>query len=186
MSSFVNYRKRSFTLPTGCKDLIDVLQTSKRGVRGDASSIGLRPAGQHERFPKAGLAEIDRLVSKLLDSDAERFFLAIRSNDNEDNEILFFLYGSKSERTIAIGLLITDAEREQIIRGFFEQHGIKCLNDSSFAGGGGSGVTRGLVYALPRDTAKASKLTIDLLRCGFDVKDESGLCFHYYELASTA
>lgn len=43
MSKFVNYKKRAFTLPPGCKDLIDVLAPSRRRREAYMATGGLPP-----------------------------------------------------------------------------------------------------------------------------------------------
>lgn len=55
MAQFVNYKKRSFTLPPGCKNLIDVLEPSRRQTKGHTATGGFQPLEiREERFPTAG------------------------------------------------------------------------------------------------------------------------------------
>ena len=73
MAQFVNYKKRGITLPAGCKDLIDVLGPSRRQTKAHVATCGFPPLEiKEERFPTAGLAQIGRYMSMLLQWRGQR------------------------------------------------------------------------------------------------------------------
>ena len=56
MAKFVNYKKRDFTLPVGCNDLLDVLEPPRRAFPGQFVSASLqRPSVKEECFSATGL-----------------------------------------------------------------------------------------------------------------------------------
>ena len=172
MSEFVNYHKRGIELPPGCKDLIDVLPTSRRQRKTYIAS-GFRPAKmREERFPTAGLAQIGRYVSMLLQWQGELFTLSLTA---QDFEFPVTLYRSRSEGTAAVVLVTKQAQREQAIRAFFEQQGIAAWDLGAADG------SRGLAYPLPSDEARAVSLITEMLRSVYGLSDEAGIDFRYYE-----
>lgn len=179
MGQFVNYKKRSFTLPPGCKNLIDVLERSRRSTRGHVGSGGFQPFElREERIPTAGLAQIGRYVAMLLQSRAELFILSVTA---QDFQLPVTLYRSRSEKAVAIVLVTKEVNREDAIRAFFEQQGLK-----AFLAEQDVGDARSLAYPLPLDVAHATSLTAELLRSVYGVSNEAGLDFRYYEMQTAA
>jgi hypothetical protein len=184
MPQFVNYKKRAFTLPPGCKDLIDVLAPSLRQKRTHIITGGFQPLEiKVERFPTAGLAQIGRYVSMLVHSRGEFFTLSLTA---EDFDYPVTLYRSRSEQTAAIVLVTKDSHREQAIRAFFEQQGTKVLWDYPPSVLGPGDAAHGFVYPLPPDAASAASLTTELLRSVYGLNAEAGIDFRYYEMESAA
>ena len=100
MTQFVDYKKRSFTLPPGCKDLIDVLAPSRRRSKSPIATGSFRsPEIKVERFPTEGLSQIGRFVSMMLQWKGETFMLSVTG---EDFEFPVTLYRSRSEQTTAM------------------------------------------------------------------------------------
>lgn len=64
MSDFVDYNKRSIDLPSGCKNLADVLQTKPIPIRGDVQY--------------AKLSEIGSYIARAWHSDATNVYLSIK------------------------------------------------------------------------------------------------------------
>jgi len=82
MSKFVNYSKRDFTLPPGCKDLIDVLQ--RRGVPRPIKSIASvseQPAVTRGCMTIARLSEVPRYIDRLVNSRSVLVTLMISTFD---------------------------------------------------------------------------------------------------------
>src|SRR5262245_61663673 len=116
MSQFVNYKKRGFALPPGCKDLIDVLAPSRRQRKVQMKTGSFPPLEiKEERFPTAGLAQVGRYVSMLLQWRGEMFTLSVTA---QDFEFPVTLYRSRSGQTTAIVLVTKEAHQEQAIRAF--------------------------------------------------------------------
>ncbi|HEU0011673.1 MAG TPA: hypothetical protein VFT34_17790 [Verrucomicrobiae bacterium] len=184
MSQFVNYTKRSFKLPPGCKDLIDILEPSRRRTKADLPSGCVEiPQIKQDHFHTSGLAQIGRYVSMLLDSSAEVFMLMVTYRDDQNPMLL---YRSKSECTVAIALLATNRDREQAIRAFFDERGIQPLQDYPFSDAGTPDAARDLIYRLPFDASHTTSLTTDLLRVVYGLSDVAGLDFTYYEMGRAA
>ncbi len=183
MTQFVNYKKRSFKLPPGCKNLIDVLERSRRQTNVHMATADFQPLEiREERFHNAGMAQVGRYVSMLLQSRGEIFTLSVTA---QDFQFPVTLYRSRSEHTAAIIVLVAkDAHREQTVRAFFEQHGIEAL--ALFPDFGGGDAPRGLVYPLPSDAPRATSLTTELLRSVYGLSEEAGLDFRYYEVETAA
>jgi hypothetical protein len=72
MSEFVNYKKRSFTLPHGCKNLNDLLHYSQHGIE-----PGKWKARQDTAVGK--LCDVGRFIDKLTRTTAIGAFLEITS-----------------------------------------------------------------------------------------------------------
>jgi hypothetical protein len=186
MSQFVNYHKRAFTLPPGCKDLIDVLKPSRRHPAAYATINAFRAPEIHEdHFETGGLAQIGRYVSMLFDSQSE-FALTI-THRNPSYEVA--LCRNPVEMAgipmgAALALIVTnDSNVEGSVRTFFNQHDIQpvpefdCFNPIS--------KERSMIYPLPLDAPQASTLITDLLRDVYGLTGNAGLDFHYFTIPSS-
>ena len=177
MAQFVNYKKRDFTLSPGCKDLIDVLTTSGRQAKRHVACSGSpRPKIREDRFATFGLPQIERYVSMLVQPRREFSLLRVTS---QKLHFSVWLHRFRTQPLGAIALINEDAQREQAIRAFFEQQGIKSSLDKSSVSGAADGAGY-LVYPLPSDASGVIRLTTELLRNVYGVDDE-GLDFYCYE-----
>jgi len=184
MTQFVNYKKRAFTLPPGCKDLIEVLAPSRRRTKANVATCGFPSLEiREERFATAGLAQIGRYVLMLLEWRGELFTLSVTA---QTFEFPVTLYRSKSAQTVAVVLVTKGAHQEQAIRAFFERQGIEALGDCAPSDFATADAARGLAYPLPSDAGRAISLTTELLRSVYGLSDEAGLDFRYYEMESAA
>ncbi len=184
MAQFVNYKKRGFTLPPGCKDLIDVLEPSRRHSGVPMATGGFPPLKIKEvRFARAGLAQIGRYVSMLLQWRGEMFILSITA---QSFEFPVTLRRSRSEQTPAIVLVTKQPHQEQAIRAFFEQQGVELLWDYPPSDLGAADSARSLVYSLPPEAARAISLTTELLRRVCGLSDASAIHFRYCEIETAA
>jgi len=184
MSQFVNYNKRGFTLPAGYKDLIDILELSRRRAEAHKASVSSRPLQiREEHFRTAGLGQIGRYVSMLLGSPAKLIVLRVTYRNDRDPVVL---HRSESANSFAIILHASDAHREQAIRAFFAQQGIQPFQDCPTSEAGRPEEGRSLIYPLPLDASRATNLTAELLRGVYGLSDVAGLDFRYYELKPAA
>src|SRR6185436_10708188 len=98
MSEFVNYNKRSVTLPTGCKDLIDVLGQNKSsdiasissGERittgcGEGGAIAVSKIGEYVRKVCESRAE---LIQVMFSSPGQRLAVSLDRNQSRDEHTL--------------------------------------------------------------------------------------------------
>jgi hypothetical protein len=182
MSQFVNYQKRGITLPTGCKNLVDVLQPPSRR-RELSFNHGVAPDGQpfeikKQWYPGAGIAQLGRFLPMLLRSRKELFVIDV-SEGNFEWKVT--LYRSRAEQVVAIAMVACGAKREQDIRAYFEQQSVRPIHDFMLSDLRSGNPERGLVYPLPFDAANAFTLTTELLRDVYAVSDEAGLEYCYYE-----
>ena len=184
MSKFVNYNKREFTLPPGCKDLIDVLRPRRALTLGkDAAAVTGRPAVTRSGQTIGRLSEVPRHISMLVTSRSELFTLMIGTTEEA---LSIVRYRSESEGISALVLVTNDAERERGIRGFFERHGIEPLENFLVPPDAGSQPVRCLVYPLPAAAPDASQITTDLLRSVYGFTDESEIQFRHHEITDAA
>ncbi|HZR18677.1 MAG TPA: hypothetical protein VFE51_15400 [Verrucomicrobiae bacterium] len=177
MSQFVNFKKRGFTLPPGCKNLIDVLKPTLQQGKAGFTSEALAPFGiQKERFPSSGLAEIERFVERLFHPRGEAFVVEIAAQALSSPIMLFC---SKTERQAGIVLEPRDVPQEEAARGFFQRRGTEPLLESGHEG------TPTLLYRLPRDVGAASALVRELIQEVFALGSDAGLDFEYYDIIET-
>ena len=182
MSKFVNYKKRSFTLPPGCKNLSDVLAPSRQQTKGTIVSCGFpRVEIKEDRVPSAGLAQVERYVSIVIASRAELFTLSVAAHGFQ---FPVTLYRSRIEQMFAIVLVLKEAHQERAVRTYFEQQGLDAIYDQSDVDT--PDATRCLAFPLPVDVARATSVTIELLRRVYGLSEEAGLDFRYYEMEKAA
>lgn len=177
MSQFVNFNKRSVTLPAGCKDLIDLLAPT--GYKGKPSSSMEAFASlelHKEHFSSSGLAQLERFVGLLLHPRGEGFALEIAAQAIS-NPIT--LYCSKPEKMAGILIDTRDVPQEEAIRAFFQHRATEPLLESRHEG------TLTLLYRLPWDACAASALVRDLLQEVFALGSDAGLGFEYYDIEKT-
>jgi hypothetical protein len=179
MSKFVNYSKRGFTLPPGCKDLIDLLEPWRRRP-GGSKAISTTPAPQirEEHFRSAGLSQVERYVSMLVSCSGELFMLMIIIRDDRFPVIL---YRTQRESAVVLHLSAEDAHIDQTIRSFLGQLGVEPLHRLEVPD-----AFRALIYMLPADTSHITGLVTGLLRGVYGLSDVAGLDFRYYEIETAA
>jgi len=176
MSQFVNYQKRSLTLPSGCKNLIDVLTLPRQQPKGNIPACGFPSLDiKEDRVPTAGLAQVRRYVSMLLQSRGELFTVSVTAHNFK---FPVTLYRIKRDQTVAIMVVTNETRQERAIRTFFEQQGLEAIFDQVET----SDARRGLAYPLPFDVARVTSLTTELLRSVYGLSAEAGLNFRYYEM----
>lgn len=172
MPKFVNYKKRSVALPPGCKDLLDVLEPSRRSKP--------EPGGwqttfvETDRLQTEGLAHIGEYISKLLQCGADFFTVMIY---HPDYLVPVVLLRNRSDNVFAVALYDNEPQAQRAIKAFFLQQGIEPLRDCSVPAAGG---ISSLIYLLPLDHPKATALVTGLLRTAYGLSDEAGLDFRYY------
>jgi hypothetical protein len=159
MNEFVNFQKRGIELPSGCKDLIDVLSQ-------------LREA----RIPAEGFADIERYLSRLLQSAAKRGSVTISSLDYRKSVRL----SSRDGRLKVMVVVDTrDAVREQAVLTLFREAGIPPKSDYDYSGDGVP--LRVLFYLLPVSVPDAAGLIRALLHKVHGLAEDAGLLFLYRE-----
>ena len=170
MSRLVNYRKRRFTLPHGCENLVDIWKPSIRRMK--ARTKGGNAEVDPDQVQSGGLTQLEHYLSILLGSRSEVFTLTL-SCRNEPFALVLY----RSQIRLAIVLLAKDAEQERAIRAFFDQHRLQPLQECSLPDVGEQGSAQGMLFCLPFDPEQATRLTTDLLRTVYGFSDTTRLDF---------
>ena len=189
MSKFVNYKKRSIELPSGCKDLIDVLRRNAGLERLDNIPAG---NGFHGVFPgvicggffEGHLSDIGKYVAMVFDSRALAFFLIVNP---PDGGVTLTVYRGEDGTTHASLEVQVGTEREKAVRSFLAPRGLHIPDDSGMPSQFASALP---VYRfcdllpLAPEAPLLSKLVEELFRRAFGLSDDSKLCFRYQEMTS--
>ena len=175
MGKFVNYKKRSVTLPEGCKDLLDVLQPSRRSKATKPGWVAA-PVVKTDHFQANGLPHLGEYVSKLLDS-ASNFFAVMITHHRDRPPIV--LTRNRIDNLFAVAVFDNEPSTRTVIKAFFVQEGVEPLlgHSGQVAIGASS-----LVYPLPLNASRATDLATGLLRTAYRLSDDAGLDFRYYEM----
>ena len=191
MSKFVNYKKRSVTLPFGCKNLSDLLK-----AHGTSEPLGKLHAGAispdkppfvvHEESFTGTISDIEKYVTMVFESSTSKILLHVTPPDAQ-----FPLSVFRMGDTIMAGLDVqAGTNQEKAVRSFFAQRGLSVSLDA--------GImppqfhpdlpwrTRFDISPLPSEASILSKFMADLLRDAFGVGDNSPLSFLYGEIKDAA
>jgi hypothetical protein len=170
MADFVNYKKRSVTLPSGCKNLNDVLQA-------EAVSAEV----QYKRTFAGGIEDVEEQITMVYESPAQSFTFAI---SGPDRKLKLGMHRMGSDAIRAYVEVPSGSELEKAVRSFFAQHGLEVPKDS----GAPSQFLPDMpweytfnISPLPSDPAELAKLVCDLLREAFGLNEESKLTFVFIE-----
>ena len=161
MNKFVDFGKRSVELPAGCKDLIDVLQLTKR-----------RPVSTLATHPAEGLGDLAKHLSSLLEPGAKSRSLVITWHEMNYVQLM-------NQEGVVTALAIVDEKtrREQAVRGVFGAAGLTPILDEAVAGWS----MRMLGYTLPGGAPSTEELISDLLRNGYGLAENARLELGFWE-----
>ena len=186
MSKFINFNKRSVTLPPGCKNLIDILQPpvpSKlvSNIHPGTISPHERPIVTRGESFTGRVSDIGKYVAMVFESRATSFILMMTPPDEA-----FTIHVDRMEdRAIRASVVVQSAtDQERAVRYFFAHRGLNLPEDS--------GMPPQLVPDLPvqvtcnispipSEAPLLSILVADLFRHTLGLSDDSQLCFRYYE-----
>jgi len=161
MNRFVNYGKRSITLPEGCKDLIDVLRLDK-------------PTSGPARAEPGSLADVEAHIARQLQAAAKFSNLVILWGHTVNNIQVVLIEGTLN---LWAGMEAS-GPTEAAVRKVFAQAGIP-LAGAPFKTL--VAPTQVLGWQLPGNPGAAAGLICALLRNGYGVADAARLEFHYVE-----
>ena len=160
MNPFVNPNKRDVLLPSGCKDLMDVLRRS-------------RPVHQ----PEIHVGELDHLhdyITKLMATLAPAAVLTIASMDG-----LMRIGLERSAESIAVFPELGVSEQGRGVEEFFAERGIQaCVDYLAWSAGSPNRI---LGFTLPFDSSEASRLVAELIHSVYGPYAEAELEFGYFE-----
>jgi hypothetical protein len=161
MNKFVNYGKRSITLPEGCKDLIDVLRLGK-------------PASGPARAEPGSLADVEAHIARQLRAAAKVSFLLILWG-HEGNHIQVGLIGG----TLNLWAIMEDwGPTEAAVREMFEHAGIPLASNPMETP---AAPTQVHGWQLPRSAGAAAGLVCGLLRTGYGLAEAARLEFYHVQ-----
>jgi hypothetical protein len=184
MSDFVNYNKRSITLPPGCKDLIDVLGREGCDLEWLEKQLGLDLSGA---ITRGGVVEgtsldIEKKIRQAVAASALIFILKIAPADQGFTFTLQRLYQRPLQATIE---LETRTPQEAALQRSLAEHNLRTPDDSIE-----SGVLfpdlpwrlRCPIEPLPSAPLELSRLISEVLRDTGGLTAQSGLAFHHHEI----
>ena len=175
MSKFVDYSKRSVSLPAGCKDLADMLKPSAAATNLVVSSGSSRqPTNLHNASGSPG----DFLIraEQLFGTSAPRASLAV----GVDGQRLFGLYRVAVDQ-MAIGAWVRDdSEHAQLVKKFSEQCDIHPVHDGICNPGNDPQPKRYLMFTFPAEIARILQITSALLRVVYGLTDTSLVKFSHW------
>jgi hypothetical protein len=186
MSQFVNYKKRSVTLPPGCKNLIDLLRPRGLSKLHGTISPEERPTVTRGETVAGKLSEIQKYVGMMFESHAQAFTVMVSLSDERLTVDFARMTG---EMMLASVVFEEDAERERLMRDFFARHGLQAPRDRGRPEQFHPDLPVQLIYRispLPSDARLLSMLTTDLFHDVCGLSDDSELMFRYYEIANAA
>ena len=185
-SQFVNYKKRSVTLPPGFKNLIDVLRR-----RGQESIQPFVARVQHATVTRqesvtAPLSEIGRYVAMMFESRGLMFTLRVAL---PDDRLIIDVFGMGCGEMTALVVFRMDPDQERSMREFFARHNLHTPDDSGVPEQFNPALPVYNIYRvspLPSEAPLLSELAADLFRSVCGLSDDAELRFHYAEYADPA
>jgi hypothetical protein len=173
VNPFVNFKKRDFLLPKGCKDLGDLL-TRRTSQRNSSASSSAAPFS--EERAQGSLEDVEGHVRRFLDSTHGVGSLIISASDRNVSIDL-------DSEGVTIGLMIPIGPEEQAVRAFFSQQGLQSRPDlqhvdsDSLLGGGVGTVCQILDYEVPRNVERLGQIVRDLFVKVFSITRETQMFF---------
>ncbi len=187
MSDFVNYKKRSVTLPPGCSDLIDVLRQG-RNLEWLETLLGidLSRAVMRDCALKGTFLDIQKNVHQAVTTSALIYILKILPADQPLTFTLRRLYQQPLQAIIEVE---TKTAQEEALRLALLAHELRTPSDAITPGMPFPDLPWRLTWPiepLPEDALALSRLVSELLRESGGLAPESELTFHHHELVIPA
>ena len=187
MSDFVNYKKRSMTLPPGCKDLIDVLrQGHNLEWLETLLGIDLSRAVMRDGALKGTFLDIQKHVHQAVTASALIYILEIIPADQLLTFTLRRLYQQPLQAIIEVE---TKTSQEEALLLALLGHKLRTPSHAATPGIPFPDLPWRLTWPiepLPEDALALSMLVSELLRESGGLKPESQLTFHHHELVIPA
>ena len=137
-----------------------------------------------DSFAADGFSHVEGYVSRLLGSTARFTSLGISTPD-EQIAVGLWQRGGVPEFSLTVEWR-REPERERSIRQFFADRGFACREDYLAGNGGVPGATRCLTYSAPPDGRIITRVTRDILRDIYGIRESDALDFAYEEHTNAA
>lgn len=171
MNQFVNPSHRGVDLPTGCKDLIELIGNT--WTIGNATKAEIL---QHPDYQPGTFGHIEFHICRLFMSKAQVRTLSVGCLESK---VVVSLMHRAGALTITLVVPAGDGEREVAVRSLFGAAGfVQSLDRSTSTGGTGATV---LKFPLPASAPKAAQIVADLLARGFGLTEDEKLIFYHHE-----
>ena len=190
MAKFVNYKKRSVTLPPGCKNLGDLLQPHGKPNQRPSIHVGSIPSEspptvtRSESF-EGSLLDVEKYVTITFESQADSVFLIVKSANGQSTvHISRNESGNMSARVDVPG----GTAQELALRSFLADHKMRVLPDSGMPAHFDPNLPWKAMFEiapLPTEAALLSRLVEDLLVQALEARSDSQLSFLYVEFKNT-
>ena len=185
MSDFVNFNKRSISLPPGCTDLIDVLRLHGPGVEWQRPQAGtdLSRGVTRGGMTKGPAQDIEKHIRRAVAPVALTFILRIAP---ADERMLFCLVRGLHKPLRAFIAAETKTAQEAAVRQFLSNHHLEPPGDAATSRQfleDLPGHWMCPVRPLPTESVVLAKLVTELFREVGWVTEHSEVSFHHYEIA---
>ena len=165
VNDFVDPKHRGVNLPSGFKDLNDVL-AAKKAIR--VSSSATSYSGGIEKFSINGLTDVAEWVRRLLESKSKSVWLTFFP---KRGEMQLMLHRWKDSCRAVFVLAPNEEGHEKRVREIFAGFGIVPFLDTMAT----ENAKRVVSYLMPDSFAEFSKIITELLRQAYGVSDNDSL-----------
>jgi hypothetical protein len=187
MSGFINYNKRSVTLPEGCKDLIDLLRPHPLPVLFSNADAGPIPPGAQPTLTRGEtfegrVSDIDKFLERLFESRALSCLLLLTPPGEQ-----FTIHIHRHEPgSINASVIYTGTRQAQGVRLSFTRLGLNPPPEppplSKFHSAPSQRIAQ--ISPIPAEAPLLAQLVTELFEDVFGCTHDSHLSFRYYETTS--
>jgi len=181
MNEFVNFKKRSFTLPPGCKDLIDLLRPTAKA----AIERAQRLTPTRNETVEGVLLDIGKYILMAFEPGGIFTLVITPPGGRLEVDVLRM----RAEEPLVSVIFPNEPEEERVVRRFFTRKGLEIPEGSRTPTSFIPNLPVQVVYhvlPLPGDAAGVSALIEDFFReCG-KLENNAPLKFHIEEASNAA
>jgi len=156
MSKLVNFKKRSISLPLGCKDLIDLLEPAQRQKATELLASGPDVKATRDDSLIDRLYNIGRSIGAALESEARMTVLAVSSLDDQLSLDIHRMDGETLSTSVTFN---QSPENERKMKAIFERLGLQTPRDSGIPGSFLPDQPVQLIYRIGQESVTSAELT---------------------------
>ncbi len=179
MAKFVNFKKRSVSLPFGCKDLIDLLEPAQRRKASELFASGSNLKATRDDSFRDRLSNIGTSIGAALESKARMTVLAVTSLDERLSLDIHRMDGEN----LSISVSFTQSqENERKMKAIFDRAGLQTPPHSGTPKSFLRDQPVQLIYEIvqePVDSAELAKLASRIFQdfCGLEPDSQAQVRF---------